>query len=111
MFNSIRNRFANKYVKMIEPDTFDKVICGSALIGLVSGSTYGALDSSRRYSNPLLLNTVMTSALGGCVGAVMGLVVGIASPILVPTLIISGVIGVGTYGYSFLEKKLIQNKK
>jgi hypothetical protein len=110
MFNSIRNRFANKYVKMIEPDTFDKVICGSGLIGLVSGSVYGALDS-RKYSNPLLLDTVMTSALGGCVGAVVGLVGGIASPILFPTLIISGVIGAGTYGYSFLEKKMIQNKK
>jgi hypothetical protein len=106
MYNSIRNKF----IKLISPapDTFEKVIVGSGLIGFVSGSTYGALDS-RKYSNPLLVNTVMSSAVGGCVGAVMGLIGGLASPVLFPALIISSVISVSTHGYSFLEKKI--NKK
>ena len=76
-----------------------KIIIGSSVAGLVSGSLYGTLDS-RRFADTSLQQTIKNTISGGCFGTICGSVFGLMFPILAPVCIVSSVIGLGAYGYN-----------
>lgn len=92
---------------MSHENLYEKVIG----ISMTTGTVFGGVIGTLLEDTPTLQDTMKNSFLGGCCDCIGGMAIGFISPILVPIGIITGTIGLASYGINNWNISTNNNKQ